>query len=63
MWQVTNKRYFPILLYPLSILICFRDILLGKVDKTHIIFNQNLKKFNISVDTFEINKSYINREM
>ena len=60
MWQVTNKRYLPIFLYPLSLLICLRDKLLRKVDKTHIIFDKNIEIFNISIETFEINKTYSN---
>ncbi len=58
MWQVTNKSYLPILLYPLSFLICLRDNLLRKVEKTHIIFDQNIKKYKISIETFEMSKTY-----
>ena len=38
LWNVTKKNYLSIFLIPLSFFVVFRDIILGKVEKTHIEF-------------------------
>ena len=43
---------FLTLLFPLAYLITLRDIFLNKVEKTHIEFNNNIKKTKISVKIF-----------
>ena len=45
-----NKLY--LLLYPISLLISVRDVILKKVEKTHIEFNKNIKNTKIDVNIF-----------
>jgi glycosyltransferase involved in cell wall biosynthesis len=45
-----NKLY--LLLYPISLLISVRDVMLKKVEKTHIEFNKNIKNTKINVKIF-----------
>ena len=52
MLEPVNRNIFYSLLYPISYFICLRDILLNKVEKTHIEFNNNIKKTEISVKIF-----------
>lgn len=53
MFKPLNQNYFYIFLYPISFFLCIRDNILGKVRKTHIEFNENIKKTTI-------NKEYLN---
>ena len=52
MFEPTNRIFLYSLLYLFSYVIVLRDLLLGKVEKTHIIFDHNLKKTKISVHKF-----------
>ena len=48
---IKNNNFY-LLLYPISLLISFRDMLLNKVEKTHIEFNKNIKVAKINVIIF-----------
>jgi|TARA_B110000438_G_C15693539_1_gene597859 glycosyltransferase involved in cell wall biosynthesis len=50
MWEVTNNKWYFILIYPIAFLICLRDMLLNKVEKTHIEFEKNITKAKITID-------------
>ena len=52
MLEPVKRNFFYSLLYPISYLICLRDNFLNKVEKTHIEFNNNIKKTKISVKIF-----------
>jgi len=52
MFEPTNRIFLYSLLYLFSYAIVLRDLLLGKVEKTHIMFDHNLKKTKISVHKF-----------
>ena len=53
MWGITRKNLFFSLLYPIALLICLRDNLMRKVEKTHIQFNHNINKTNIVVNNLK----------
>tara|TARA_Y100000996_G_scaffold241894_1_gene190311 strand:- start:526 stop:1515 length:990 start_codon:yes stop_codon:yes gene_type:complete len=46
----TRNNFMYMLLYPLSIIICIRDNLLNKVEKTHIEFEKNIKRKKIKIE-------------
>jgi glycosyltransferase involved in cell wall biosynthesis len=50
MLEPTNKNFFYTIVYPFSYLICIRDNILGKVEKTHIEFNKNIKNTTITLE-------------
>lgn len=52
MLEPVKRNIFYSLLYPISYLICLYDNFLNKVEKTHIEFNNNIKKTKISVKIF-----------
>jgi len=41
MWVITRKLSFYFLLIPLSILLCIRDMIWKKIEKTHLEFEKN----------------------
>ena len=50
MLYATRKNIMYILLYPLSLLICLRDNIYGKVEKTHLEFDENIRKKKIKIE-------------
>ena len=44
MWKVTNKNIFFCLLIPLSLILCIKDVMSKKVEKTHLEFEKNKNK-------------------
>lgn len=42
LWPVLKDNKFLLIFYPFSVLLCLRDTLLGKVEKTHIEFDHNV---------------------
>lgn len=50
MLKIFKKNYLYILLYFFSIIVCIADNIQNKVEKTHKIFNDNLKKTKISIE-------------
>ena len=44
---VTKKFNIYYLLIPLSIILCIRDLIWKKIEKTHIEFNKNKKKMKV----------------
>jgi len=50
MFKATNNNPYYKVLFPLAYLVCAWDNILGKVEKTHIEFNKNIKKTKITVD-------------
>tara|TARA_A100001011_G_C14228503_1_gene807712 strand:+ start:344 stop:1330 length:987 start_codon:yes stop_codon:yes gene_type:complete len=49
MFAVTKSNWFYSLLYIFSFGICLIDIILGKVEKTHIEFNKNIKSSKVKI--------------
>ncbi len=47
-----KNNYLYLFLYPISLLISYRDMILNKVEKTHIEFEQNIKSTKIDVQIF-----------
>ena len=47
LWQITKNNNFTLLLWPFSLVLILRDILLNKVVKTHIEFNRNILNYSI----------------
>lgn len=52
MLEPIKKNFLYSFLYPFSYVIALRDRFLGKVEKTHIEFNVNIKKTKIKVEKF-----------
>ena len=52
LWEITKKNNFTLLLWPSSFALILRDILLNKVEKTHIEFNKNILNFKIKKKKF-----------
>ena len=52
MLEPVNKNILWSLVYIISLILCLRDNLLGKVEKTHIDFEKNMKK---KIITFKSN--------
>lgn len=50
LWPIADTNFAISLLYPISLIICIRDILLNKVEKTHIEFFDNIKKTDIKIN-------------
>lgn len=50
MLEPINRNIFYTLLYFFGLVICFRDIMLGKIEKTHIEFDRNIQNRKISVE-------------
>ena len=48
LWGITKKNSYTLLLWPLSFAFIMRDILLNKVEKTHIEFNKNIRNYKIT---------------
>ena len=44
MWKVTSKNIFFCLLIPLSLILCIKDVMSKKVEKTHLEFEKNKNK-------------------
>ena len=40
LWRITNKNSLTLLIWPFSLIFILRDILLNKVEKTHVEFNK-----------------------
>lgn len=53
---LTKELWLFISLLPIAYLICLRDLMLGKVEKTHIEFNHNIKNTKISYYKYGFNK-------
>ena len=49
MFEITKSNWFYSALYILSFGICLVDMLIGKVEKTHIEFNKNIKSNKIEI--------------
>ena len=47
MLSAIKKNYFYIALFPISYLYFLRDLILNKVEKTHVTFNKNIKLSSI----------------
>ena len=47
LWEIINKNKILLILYILVLPIIFYDLIFKKIDKTHIEFNKNKKKFKI----------------
>ena len=45
-----DKNIFYLFFYFVGAIICLRDIMLGKIEKTHIEFDKNIKNRKISVE-------------
>ena len=56
LWGLAHSK-ISYALMPVSLLLCLRDLILNKVEKTHLEFNNNLKKIIITVDHFNHNVS------
>lgn len=52
LWKVVRANKFLILMFPLSMLIAYFDILRNKVEKTHIEFEKNSNKAEIKIQNF-----------
>ena len=48
-WQVLKKFRTYLLLFPLSYILCCRDIMLGKVVKTHLEFEKNKDTYELTI--------------
>ena len=44
MWVISKKLNIYYLLIPLSVILCIRDIVWKKIEKTHLEFNKNKNK-------------------
>ena len=49
MFKITKSNWLYSLFYIISLGICLIDMLVGKVEKTHIEFNKNIKSNKIEV--------------
>lgn len=52
MFYSIKKNYFYILLYPFSLMFFLRDRIFKKIEKTHIEFQENIKKTKVTISTF-----------
>ena len=52
LWPVSNAYFAISFFYPISLLICIRDKLLNKVEKTHLEFYKNVEKTDIKITKF-----------
>ena len=50
MLKPLKENGFLVLLFPFAYILSLKDILLNKVEKTHIEFSQNIKKAKISIE-------------
>ena len=51
LWVVLKQKKFLSVLYPLSFLLCLRDIFFGKVEKTHKEFDHNISIAKITKES------------
>tara|TARA_B100000989_G_scaffold7163_3_gene4948 strand:+ start:2490 stop:3470 length:981 start_codon:yes stop_codon:yes gene_type:complete len=56
LWDLARSK-MSFALMPVSLLLCLRDLILDKVDKTHLEFNNNLEKIVITIKHFDQNDS------
>ena len=42
LWLILKQKRWLLIFFPISAFLCLRDVLLGKVEKTHIEFNRNI---------------------
>lgn len=52
MWKSLKRNYSLIIFYPISFTIAIKDILMRKVEKTHIKFNENRPVAKVSINYF-----------
>jgi len=48
-WPLLRRRRYFYFAYPFGVLFALRDLLLGKVEKTHLVFNENIKYATIHI--------------
>jgi len=48
LWEVTDRYFMYLLIYPFSLMLCFLDRRRKKIEKTHIEFNKNIRSFKIN---------------